>query len=267
MPPDGDTVRAARPAATLAALTLCAALLLAGFAALGVWQLQRLAWKQDLIAGVTQRRAAAVVAAPGPAQWPALRRSADEYRRVRAIGRYEHRLETLVRATTDLGSGYWVLTPMRSEQGYWLLVNRGFVSAERRTRASADAAAGGFDRPQGLRVVDGLLRISEPGGSLLQANQPDAGRWYSRDVAAIAAARGLDTVAPFFVDAFPDGGAVDSIAWPRPGLTVLAFSNNHFVYALTWFALAAMTGVAGAALLCSERRLRSGAARRGCVQA
>ncbi len=273
MPPlQADPVRAARSPATLAALALCAALLIAGFTALGLWQLQRLAWKQDLIARVEQRRAAAVVEAPGPAQWPTLTRAADEYRRVRVSGRYAHRLETQVRATTELGTGYWVLTPMRTDPGYWLLVNRGFITAEQRPRAAdavvAAAADRAFDRPEGLQTVVGLMRSTEPGGSLLQANRPDAGRWYSRDVAAIAGARGLDKVAPYFVDAAADGAAVDPPRWPRPGLTVLAFSNNHLVYALTWFALAAMSAVAGAALLLSERRLRRGdAGRRRCARA
>ncbi len=84
---------------------------------------------------------------------------------------------------------------------------------------------------------------------------PAAGRWYSRDVAAIAQAHGLaGPVAPFFVDA--QATPATAAAWPRPGLTVVQFKNDHLVYALTWFALAASWRGAMAYLVIDERRLR-----------
>lgn len=198
--------------------------------ALGVWQVERRAWKLALIDRVEQRVHAAPLAPPGPADWPGVTAARDEYRHVAVSGRFLNDRETLVRAATALGSGYWVLTPFRTDQGYTLLVNRGFVPPERRDPAG---------RPAGLVAgetrVTGLLRISEPKGGFLRDNDPAQGRWYSRDVAAIAAARGLADTAPYFVDA--DAGALPD-AWPRGGLTVLSFPNNHLVYALTWFGLA-----------------------------
>ncbi|MCA3579738.1 MAG: SURF1 family protein, partial [Bradyrhizobium sp.] len=85
--------------------------------------------------------------------------------------------------------------------------------------------------------VTGLLRMSEPKGGFLRSNDPAAGRWYSRDVAAIAATRGLSQVAPYFIDAdaTPNPGGT-----PLGGLTIVRFPNNHLIYALTWFALAFM---------------------------
>jgi surfeit locus 1 family protein len=62
-----------------------------------------------------------------------------------------------------------------------------------------------------------------------------ADRWYSRDVAAIAAARDLSAVAPYFIDA--DASPVRG-GLPIGGLTVTDLPNNHLVYALTWFCLA-----------------------------
>jgi surfeit locus 1 family protein len=110
-------------------------------------------------------------------------------------------------------------------------------------------------------VVTGLLRWSEPGGRLWQRNDPTAQRWYSRDVAAIAQARGLAaaepgaSVAPYFVDAAA-GDAAAAGGWPRPGLTVVRFSNNHRVYAATWFALAAMAAAGIGVLVIDQRRRR-----------
>jgi surfeit locus 1 family protein len=227
-------------------LTACA-LACAGFVALGVWQVERLAWKEALIARVQRNVDAAPVPAPGPAQWDSLTRE-DEYRRVQAHGRLDYDREVLVAATTELGQGYWVLTPLQTQEGTWLLVNRGFVPPEQRGRV-----------PQGALelTVTGLLRFSEPGGRLLRKNDPAEGRWYSRDVAAIAAQQRLaGTVSPFFIDQVAMPGAAP--AWPRPGLTVLRFRNDHLVYAATWFALAAMMAAAfGYVLLDDSRRRRA----------
>ncbi|MGJ4960977.1 SURF1 family protein [Bradyrhizobium sp. HKCCYLRH3061] len=215
-----------------AAWVACVAILLA----LGVWQIERRAWKLDLIDRVERRVHAEPVPAPGPADWPAINRSDDEYKRVTLSGRFLNDRETLVQALTVEGSGYWVVTPLRTAGGT-VLVNRGFVPADRRARASRSAG-----NPDGTVSVTGLLRLSEPGGGFLRHNDPAGNRWYSRDVGAIAAARGLSDVAPFFVDAdaTPNPGGL-----PIGGLTVISFPNNHLVYALTWFTLALMLAGAG----------------------
>ncbi len=217
------------------------------FVALGVWQLQRLAWKTELIAQVDARIHAAATPAPAPAAWPGVERRADQYRRVFVRGVFLHDRETLAQAVTDLGAGYWVMTPLRADAGFIVLVNRGFVPSERR-----DPASRSDGRPEGETRVEGLLRITEPGGGFLRANDPAAGRWYSRDVQAIAATKGLGPVAPYFIDADAAPGA----DWPRGGLTVVRFSNSHLVYALTWFGLAALS-VAGLVLLRRDRRRRA----------
>lgn len=234
------------PLTRLVVLLTACALACAGFIALGVWQVQRLAWKEALVARVERNVHAAPLAAPGPSQWASLTRD-DEYRRVRASGRFELAREVLVAATTELGTGYWVLTPLHTAEGAWLFVNRGFVPPELRHRVPPPSAIG--------ETAVGLLRFSEPGGRLLQANAPAAGRWYSRDVAAMAAQQGLTgPVAPYFIDLVATPGAAP--IWPRPGLTVLQFRNDHLVYALTWFALAAIMAAAIGYLVLDARRGR-----------
>ncbi|WP_088182031.1 SURF1 family protein [Sphingobium sp. Z007] len=221
-------------------LTLIALILFVGLCALGVWQVERLAWKRDLIARVDAR----IRAAPGPAPLSATK--ADEYRRVTATGTFLHDKAVLVQAATVRGSGYWVLTPLRQRDGAILLINRGFVPPDAKTR---------YQRPQGVVRVTGLLRLTEPGGGFLRSNDPLADRWYSRDVAAIAAARQLNPVANYFVDA---QASPSPDALPIGGLTVVTFPNNHLQYAITWFILAAM--VAGGYSLVMRQ---SGKDRRG----
>lgn len=209
----------------------------AGFILLGAWQIERRTWKLDLIARVDSRVHAPPVAIPS-SSWPSINAADDEYRHVEFRGRYVNDRTTLVDALTDDGAGAWVMTPLVTRDGT-VLIDRGFVPKDQEKR---------FERPEGDVVVSGLLRMSEPGGRFLRANRPQDDAWYSRDVAAIATARNLGPVAPFFVDAdmTPAG------RYPIGGMTVVRFRNAHLVYAVTWFALAGLS-LAGAVLL-----LRSG---------
>jgi surfeit locus 1 family protein len=222
------------------------------FSALGLWQVQRRTWKLELIAQVERRIHATPTAAPGPAAWTNLSQASDAYRRVRLTGVYDHGRETLVQAVTDLGPGFWVMTPLRADNGVTVLVNRGFTPTARKRPETRSAG-----QVQVPVTVVGLLRLSEPRGGFLRRNQPGEGRWYSRDVAAIAQAKGLSGVAPYFVDAdaTPNPGG-----WPRGGLTVVRFPNSHLIYALTWFGLALLTGGAAVYVLADARRTRLGGA-------
>ena len=238
MAPDHPSTASRRNPVGLAILATLGLVFFASFLSLGTWQIHRLAWKRNLIADVDARIHAAPVEAPGRRDWPRFDAEAAEYRRVRAAGIYLNDRETLVHALTDLGAGYWVITPLRTEAGDVILVNRGFVPLDFRdpaTRAAGQIA--------GATNVTGLLRAAEPSGGVLRRNDPGSGRWYSRDIAAIATARDLPEAAPYFIDAdaTPNRGG-----YPVGGLTIVAFPNNHLVYAITWYALAAM--IAGAAV-------------------
>lgn len=214
--------RRRRSPLVLALLTAIGLALLAGFVSLGVWQLQRRVWKLELIGTVEARLHAPPVAAPANVD------KGDAYRRVTAEGHFRNDRETFVQAVTEQGPGYWVLTPLVG-QNFTILINRGFVPAEKRADHS---------RPDGTVRITGLIRLNEPNGAFLRSNDPVANRWYSRDVMAIAAAKALGPVAPYFIDAdaTPNPGG-----YPVGGLTVVAFRNSHLSYALTWFALAILT--------------------------
>lgn len=137
-----------RSKASLLLLTLCAGFFFLVFVALGTWQVYRLQWKLDLIAKVDARVHAAAVAAPGREQWPQISAERDEYRRVSLSGRYLYSKTTAVQASTDLGSGAWLLTPLQTADGQLVLINRGFVavSAGQADRAGAGRRSGGPER-------------------------------------------------------------------------------------------------------------------------
>ncbi len=220
-------------------LLAIAAFFTVGFIALGLWQVERRAWKLGLIERVEQRVHAAPVAAPGPGEWTGLTRENSEYRRVSASGRFLQDRQTLVRAVTELGEGFWLMEPLQTDRGFVVLVNRGFVPQDWRDTDTHAAEA--------PVTITGLLRISEPKGAFLRANAPAENRWYSRDVEAISRAQHLSGAAPYFIDAEaptdrtrPATPESDSTRPPVPGLTVVHFRNTHLQYAITWFVLALM---------------------------
>lgn len=210
------------------------------FFSLGTWQVQRHFWKQDLIARVDARVHGAPQPAPTPAEWPALQAQSFEYQPVQAHGRFDHGKQLLVQASTKLGAGHWVLTPFQTDDGWWLWVNRGFVPPAREMQAP-------IAQPEGPLTVQGLMRVTEPKGGFLRSNDAAGGRWFSRDVAAMAAAQGLPEarVAPYFIDAAATPGAKPG-EWPVGGLTVIQFPNNHLAYIFTWYVLALMMAAATA---------------------
>ncbi len=258
---DGEMAREHPPRLRLklALAAVAGVILFAAFVALGIWQIERRSWKLGLIAAVNERVAAAPVAAPGPDVWGSIDFDDDEYRHVTATGRFMPGKSVYAQATTDYGGGFWLMTPLMDERGFTVLVNRGFVPSK---DFAADAALSGEPR-----TVTGLLRMSQTGGGFLRSNVPAEGRWYSRDVAAIAKATALEgPVAPYFIDTgspldhtpppnaemgAPPPGTVD---YPVPGLTRIAFRNQHLQYALTWFALAGLTVVAAVVVIRHGRR-------------
>ncbi|MBV7486634.1 SURF1 family protein [Bordetella sp. BOR01] len=252
-PPPAQPLPPPRRTARIVFLSVLALVLFAVFCSLGVWQVQRRAWKLELISQVDQRVHLPAAQAPGPAQWPSLSRGDDEYRHVQATGTPRYDQETLVQATTDYGSGYWVMTPLQLRDGGTVLINRGFVLPAWRKRPNPD-------HPAGEISVAGLLRMSEPDLRFLRTNDPARNIWYSRDTGAIAAAHGLGQIAPYFIDVEKGPGQAHAPAVaPVPGLTVTDFPNNHLSYAITWFALAAMVIVGAVIAVRVERREREDA--------
>jgi surfeit locus 1 family protein len=219
-------------------MAVLASLFFVLFVGLGIWQIERLQWKLDLIARVDDRVHAEPVAAPGKDDWANINQKDDDYRHVTITGTYLNDKEVLVHALTERGAGYWVLTPLRTSDGSLTYINRGFVPSDKR-----DLSARPETQIAGETTVTGLLRMPEPDGFFLRPNDPAKNSWNSRDVAAFAAKENLGTVAPYFIDADAKSNPGNQ---PVGGLTVVSFRNSHLSYAITWFALATM--VAGAAV-------------------
>ena len=196
---------------------------------LGSWQIQRLFWKERLIAA----RAAAVAAPPVPSPLDPAAALGMEFRHVFAQGVFLNDKEIFLGATSEGGrNGYQVLTPLKEPDGRIVFVNRGFIPAELKDRAKRMAG-----EPSGTVRVGGLLRLPPNGRPnwFLPDNRPDLNYWFWVDLPAMAAADKIDGVAPFYIDAdaTPNAGG-----WPKGGITRLSLPNDHLQYAITWFSLA-----------------------------
>jgi len=237
-------------------LLVPAALAFALLIALGVWQLQRRAWKEDLIATLTARAIAAPEPLPGAARWPQLDQATDEYRRVRFTAEFDYSREALVFAAATgfrpdvSGPGYWVFAPARLADHTSVIVNRGFVPD---TRQAADSRREG-QLPGPVEIV-GAMRWPDARHWFTPNDDPAHNLWFSRDPESIAAAKGLSSdpgaVAPFYVEQespVPPGGL------PQPGKLVVALPDNHLQYALTWFGLAAVLAGVFSSWAVSSRR-------------
>src|SRR6185312_8909889 len=159
--PSDDNDRHVRGPLALSLLALLGLALFASFVALGTWQVHRLAWKTALIAHVDERVHASPVPAPGPADWAGVTVANAEYRHVQLSGSWLVDRQTRVWTATDAGSGYWILTPLRRDDGSIVLVNRGFAPA-----GWCDLKGHCPAPPEGEVTVTGLLRIRGRGAVL-----------------------------------------------------------------------------------------------------
>jgi surfeit locus 1 family protein len=194
---------------------------------LGTWQVQRLQWKEGLIA----ERNAALAAAPVPLPQTLDAARALEFRPVRAEGEFLNDHELYLNAQSFSGDqGFLIVTPFRLGDGQIVFIDRGFVPTARKEPATR--AAGQITGPT---TVTGLLRLPEPPGTFTPANEPQKNSWFSIDLPAMAQAAGIGSALPFYVDAdkTPNPGG-----WPQGGQTITDLPNNHLQYAITWYALA-----------------------------
>jgi surfeit locus 1 family protein len=219
------------PAARFRPRPLSAFLAFLGFAiliALGTWQVERLHWKEGLIA----ERAARLAAPPLTLATVPKSPGAYDLRRIRLSGEFLNDKELVYGPRVHNGeSGWRVVAPLRLDDGSFALVDRGWVPEDRKDRRSRTAG-----EPRGRVEIDGVLRAAPRRGWFTPDNVPAHNQWYTPDVAQMAAHLGLANVHPWLVEAGP---APNPGGFPIGGGTLAPLPNNHLQYAITWYALAA----------------------------
>lgn len=231
--PQGDTARAPdRFPWLIAVLGLAAFAILIG---LGTWQVQRLYWKEGLLATIEARRTAAPLPLAGiEARYQS---TGDvDYTPVTATGIFRHSGERHFLSTWKGQSGFFVYTPLELADGRFVFVNRGFVPYDLK-----DPAKRAVGQVEGEVTVTGLARnpLLQKPSSLVPDNDPAKNVFYWKDRDAMTASAGLRAAAeivPVFIDAdaAPNPGGL-----PIGGVTLLDLPNSHLQYAVTWYGLAA----------------------------
>ena len=226
-----------RGTTTFAIFTLA---MVAAFAGLGIWQLQRRVDKHALIAALTERLAAEPGALPDAPQWRALVPARDEFRRVRFSATYQPAPDAMVYSSGSAvredvsGPGTWAFIPARLPSGETVVINAGFVANTMLDRAQQDRAVQRLVTGSPATLT-GYLRFAEAAGALTPAEDPKKRLWFTRDHLTMARVLGWGEVAPFYIDLespVPDSGV------PKPGPLTVHLKDDHLQYAITWFTLA-----------------------------
>jgi len=217
---------------------------------LGTWQVQRLQWKEGLLATIDAR----IHAAPLPLADIEDRYPDIEYMPVTLSGSFLYEGERHFFTTWEGQSGFSVYTPLRLDNGDVVFVNRGFVPYDRK-----DAATRQEGQVAGEVEIVGLARagLTERPSWIVPDNDPVKNVFYWKDIRAMAESAGLPAsarVLPFFVDAGP---APNPGGLPIGGTTLIDLPNSHLQYALTWYGLAAVLAVMSGLWLVRRIRRRA----------
>lgn len=231
-------------------LLLCSTIAFAILIALGSWQVQRLFWKEQLIAKIEER----THSAPKPladVEAEFIQSGAVDYIPVTLRGTFRHDLEQYFFTTFKGAAGYAVYTPLILNDDRAILINRGFVPYEMQNPEKRLQG-----QVEGEVTITGLARdplIAKP-STYLPDNEPAKKLYYWKDWGMMMENSGLSKDHDFI------GFFVDADATPNPGglpvggITILEQPNSHLQYAGTWFALAGVLLVVTVIFILRQRR-------------
>jgi surfeit locus 1 family protein len=206
--------------------TLAALAVLLG---LGIWQIERKAWKENLIETLTMRLESDPAELPSAADWARLDANNAEFRRVRVNVQFRKSDDALVYTSGSAlrddvkGTGLFVFSPATLAGGQSVVINRGFVPDKN------------YPQAEGAQEIIGVLRWPEAPSLFVPDRDSSGATWFVRDHLAMARALGWGDVAPFYIeqeDPVPPGGL------PHPSVLKVRLRNDHLQYAITWFGLA-----------------------------
>lgn len=198
--------------------SLMTGIMLIGLLGLGTWQVQRLLWKQDVLA----RFAVAAASPPIP-----LDLSPEPYAKVVVTGRFRHDLAVRFGAVVqESRMGTRLIVPLERDGGPPVLVDRGWVPSEKTVKV---------DEPTEPVSVIGFIHPPDRAGLFSATDDLAARQFYTMNPTAMAGSVGLSSVAPFILVAI---GPTPAAKWPDPARQLPQPPNNHLAYAITWYGLA-----------------------------
>ena len=185
---------------------------------LGIWQLQRLAWKQELLRAIENKILAPAVEIP-----QTVLLDAHSLLPVRAEGRYKGDTVRVLVSQKIYGAGYRLITAFELVDGRTIMLDRGFISVRSEMPST----------PEGRGQVIGNLQWPQEIDSFTPENDLAANIWFARDVARLADHLKAEPV----LLVLRDSSFETEVATPLPKMTA-NIPNDHMNYAITWFSLA-----------------------------
>ena len=185
---------------------------------LGFWQVQRMQWKEGILADITARISAAPVALPATPD-----PEGDRYLPVTVNGRFTGQTLRVLVSRKEIGAGVRIIEAFQTDDGRRVLVDRGFLPDADKNRALSVTNA----------TVTGNLHWPQETDSFTPPPDLKTGLWYARDVAAMS--RALDTEPTFLVAREPTGDGIEAMPVDTSGIP-----NDHWGYAVQWFSMAAV---------------------------
>lgn len=195
---------------------------------LGTWQVQRMEWKEGLIAEIeTAKKGAPLSSIPTTDA----ELDAKNFYPVQVSGTWISDREFHISPRFFNGKlGYFVVTPMTLEDGRTLLVNRGWIPARQKNPLSRPESAVAGDA-----TISGLLRVGDDRNGLTPDNSPDKNIWFGRDASAMGDYAKLPNTIPAMLDIV---GTQDAKMLPVPSDGTIRLRNDHLSYIFTWYGIA-----------------------------
>ena len=185
---------------------------------LGVWQMQRLEWKTQLIAKIDKGLNSAPITLTsyqGIAN--------NEYKLLQVEGEFlTDKDQELLNRTFNGKPGVHILSPIKTKDGNVVIVNRGWVPVDEK-----------YDKPVGVQVVTGIVRSTQKDNWIALKNEVGKGFWYWVELDKIYQS----------VDAKPQDFYLDLVSetpnktYPYALPKKIELYNEHLTYAITWFSL------------------------------
>ncbi len=189
---------------------------------LGLWQVERLAWKEAILADIEARIAAEPVALPDQPD-----PEADRYLPVEMTGQFGPGVLRVLVSQKQVGAGYRLISPFEAD-GRAVLLDRGFIRVGQPLPPA----------PAGQITVTGNLHWPDDRNSSTPENDIDDNTWFARDIGPMAEVLGTEAILVVAKDLSQSGGAVTPLPVDTSGIP-----NDHLQYAITWFGLAIVWAV------------------------
>ena len=201
---------------------------------LGSWQIQRMSWKEDVLATINKEYERDPYSNPiSKERLMTLPDDPEElvFERGTISGRFLNEKDVAIISRTYEGNpGYHIITPFQLKDGSVILVNRGWASISYDKRRNREE----FYHDE-YTILSGVLRLPEKANLFVPENSPSKDKWYQLNVDEIGQAKGIKELSPYVF--YVENDINQTTVIPVPFAKRWQPNNNHAQYAMMWYLL------------------------------